>query len=71
MKAWFSKQRWHFIYGLVILCLLAGTIWQRVEMQKQGVLVKQQARLVKALGEHIALDHMQILHGPRKQLERF
>lgn len=71
MKAWFIKQRWHFIYGLIILCLLAGTIWQRVSMQKQAVLVKQQAGVIKMLGEHIALDHMLIVHGRKQQLERF
>jgi hypothetical protein len=73
MKAWLSKQRWHFIYGLVILCLLAGTTWQRVAMQEQTVLVKAQKADIKALAEHIVKDHMQMVqhmheaHGRRQQ----
>ena len=70
MRNWFSKQRWHFIYGLMILVLLAGTIWQRVVIVEQKV-------LVKALSEHIVKDHMQMVqhmheaHGVAPQQERF
>lgn len=76
MKAWFSKQRWHFIYGLVVLALLAGTFWQRrtIETQKADT---------RALAQHIVKDHMGMVrhmheaHGvapPHKiapELERF
>ncbi len=70
MKAWFIKQRWHFIYGLAVLCLLAGTIWQR------GTIEAQKGDL-KVLSEHIVKDHMGIVqhmhraHGVAPQLERF
>ncbi len=70
IKTWFSKQRWHFIYGLIVLCLLAGTIWQRAAMQEQTV-------LVKALSEHIARDHLGMVqhmhqfHNREPQLKRF
>jgi len=71
MKAWLIKQRWPLIYGLIILCLLAGTIWQRVAMQEQKV-------LVKALSQHIVKDHMAMMqhmveaHGrPAPQQNRF
>lgn len=76
MKAWLIKQRWHFIYGLVILCLYAGTIWQRwsIETQKADL---------RVLSQHIVKDHMGMIqhmhqahgiappHGTAPQLERF
>ncbi len=83
MKAWLTKQRWHFIYGLVVLCLLAGTIWQRVVVVEQTTLVKAQKTDLKVLSEHIVKDHMAMIqhmhqaHGvapPRSlapELERF
>jgi hypothetical protein len=70
MKTWFSKQRWHFIYGLVILCLLAGTTWQRwtIETQKKDLKVLSQY-IVK---EHMAaVEHMYRVHGVAPQQRRF
>lgn len=83
MKAWFIKQRWHFIYGLLVLCLLAGTTWQRVAMVEQTALVKAQKTDLKVLSEYIVIDHMRMIQhmheahgiappdGVAPQLERF
>lgn len=70
MKAWLIKQRWHFIYGLLVLCLVAGTTWQRwtIEAQKADL---------RVLAEYIVEDHMRMIqhmhqaHGVAPQLERF
>ena len=76
MKAWLSKQRWHVIYGLVILALLAGTTWQRATIEGQRA-------DLKVLSQHIVKDHMAMIqhmhrahgiappHGVAPQTERF
>lgn len=70
MKAWLIKQRWHLIYGLVILCLLAGTTWQRHSIETQ----KAELKILKeyVVKQHMAIiEHMYRVHGVAPQQERF